>query len=893
MIVNMSDALLFTKFFIPPPRHELVPRPRLIERLNEGLLKGNKLTLISAPAGFGKTTLASLWLESITIPIAWLSLDERDKDPARFLTYLIAALQNIRPGIGLNLQAILQSPQPLHIENILTLLINEITANANDFLVVLDDYHSLDSLQVDHAMEFLIDHQPAQMHLVIATREDPDLPLARLRARGQCCELRAADLQFTPVEASEFLNQVMGLNLSDGDVAALETRTEGWIAGLQMAAISMHGLQDMEGFIQSFTGSHRFVMDYLIEEVIRRQNGNIQTFLQKTSILDRMCGSLCDAILQDPSGSSQSILEYLERANLFIIPQDNERHWYRYHHLFSSLLRKRLGQSLAHEEIIRLNIIASEWYENNDMTLEAFRHAAAANDIERAMRLMESGKMPMQLRGTVTTILDWLVSLPTSILNAQPSLLWKQAEMLLLSGRFTEVEEKLEAAEAALVSLTPSNCSLDDTTRGLIGKIAAIRSNLAVGQQKPERILAQANRALQDLQPDQLSYRSSAIRDMGFANIILGNRAEARRNFTESLSVAKVSGDMVEPLLSTIGLAQVYEMENQLCLADECYQRILPEISDYSMLNTGVVYLGMARIHYQWNILDIAEKFGEQSLQLAQQFSQIISRVIMSKVFLAHLKLARGEVESATVIVTQAEQIARQQILLHLMPNIVAVKVRIWLCQGNLTAAEELTQQYDLPMSRARVLLAQGNPSDALKLLELFRQQMEEKDWQDERLRAVVLQAVALYLSGDKKTAVEVLGEALVLAEPNGFIRLFLDEGVPMAELLSTAAAQAIHQDYVTRLLTAFEPDLKDKQTQAFVPGLRSSMIGSALVEPLSPREFEILRLLAKGLSNQQICERLYLALDTVKGHNRKIFDKLNVNSRSEAIARAHELNLL
>jgi LuxR family maltose regulon positive regulatory protein len=705
--------------------------------------------------------------------------------------------------------------------------------------------------------------------------------------------LRAADLQFTPAEATEFLNHGMGLNLSDGDVAALETRTEGWIAGLQMAAISMQGLQDIEGFIQSFTGSHRFVMDYLLEEVLSRQPENIQIFLQKTSILDRLCGTLCDALLFDPSSPGQSILEYLEHANLFIIPQDNDRCWFRYHHLFASLLRKKLGQSLDHEGINRLHFLASEWFENNDMILEAFRHAAAANDIERAIRLMESNKMPLYLRGTVTTILDWLVKLPESVLNAQPSLWWKQAELLLLKGQITGVEEKLEAAEAALAALFPSTDTLDSTTRDLIGKIAAIRSNLAVAQQNAEAILIQTNRALEFLLPDNLAFRSSVTRDMGFAYNLQGKRTEAGHSFAEALSISIGSGDAVEPLLSIIGLAQIYELENKLYLANEYYQRILPKISENSIMNAGVVYIGMARIHYQWNNLGTAEKYIEQSLQLAQQFSQIPHRLFMSELLLAQLKLASGDLGSSLAILTKNEQIARRYDFPHRIPNVISAKVMILLRQGDLPTADQLTLQYDIPITRARVLLAQGKPSAALSLLESFRKQMEVKNWQDERLKTIALQAVAFHLSGDDSKALECLSEAMAVAEPDGFIRLFLDEGAPMAELLSIAASQGIHRDYVTILLTAFESETTGKQPQSSIPGSHPPLKESALVEPLSPREWEILHLLAKGLSNQQICQRLYLALDTVKGHNRKIFDKLDVKSRSEAVARARELGLL
>ena len=474
----MSTPILATKLYIPPPRPKVVLRPRLIERLNEGLHR--KLTLISAPAGFGKTTLVSEWVAGCERPVAWLSLDEGDNDPTRFLTYLVAALQTIAANIGAGVLGVLQSPQPPPTESILTALLNEITTIPDNFVLVLDDYHVIDAKPVDHALTFLLEHLPPQMHLVIATREDPHLPLARLRARGQLTELRAADLRFTPAEAAEFLNQVMGLNLSAEDIAALETRTEGWIAGLQLAALSMQGHQDATSFIKSFTGSHHFVLDYLVEEVLQQQPESVQTFLLRTSILDRLCGPLCDAVLLDPSASGQETLEYLEHANLFIVPLDNERRWYRYHHLFADLLRQRLHQSTASSTgdegsgVAELHIRASQWYEDNGLELEAFHHAAAANDVERAERLIEGKGMPLHFRGAVTPVLDWLESLPTTVLDARPSLWVTYASLLLITGQTTGVEEKLQAAEAALQGAEP-----DDKTRDLIGQIAAIRATLA------------------------------------------------------------------------------------------------------------------------------------------------------------------------------------------------------------------------------------------------------------------------------------------------------------------------------------------------------------------------------------------------------------------------------
>src|SRR6184192_1195564 len=417
----MPTPILATKLYLPRLRPHVVIRPRLLERLNEGLHR--KLTLIAAPAGFGKTTLVSEWVEGIERPrarTAWLSLDEGDNDPARFLTYLVAALQTIAATIGQGVLGMLQSPQPPPPETILTALLNDLTTIRDHFVLVLDDYHVIEAKPVDQALTYLVDHLPPQMHLVIATREDPPLPLARLRVGGHLTEVRAVDLRFTPSEAAAFLTQVMGLPLSAQDIAALERRTEGWIAGLQLAAISLQGQQDATSFITSFTGSHHFVLDYLVEEVLGQQPERVQTFLLRTSILDRLCGPLCDAVLIDPAISGRETLEYLERANLFIVPLDNERRWYRYHQLFADLLRQRLNQITTtstgdgRDGVAELHMRASQWFEDNGLEIEAFHHAVAANDVERAERLIEGKGIPLHFRGAVTALLDWLESLPTT-----------------------------------------------------------------------------------------------------------------------------------------------------------------------------------------------------------------------------------------------------------------------------------------------------------------------------------------------------------------------------------------------------------------------------------------------------------------------------------------------
>ena len=919
----MRAAILATKLYAPPPRPRAVPRPRLIEQLNAGLSMGHKLTLISAPAGFGKTTLVSEWVAGLApglspsgrregVRVAWLSLDTGDSDPARFLAYLVAALQTIFAGIGAGVMAALESSQPPATEALLTVLLNEIAALRQEFILVLDDYHLVDAQPVDQALAFLIEHQPPQMRLVIATREDPQLPLARLRARGQLAELRAADLRFTPAEAAEFLNQVMGLNLSTEDIAALDTRTEGWIAGLQLAALSMQGQRDTAGFIRSFTGSHHFVLDYLVEEVLGQQPADVQVFLLRTSILDRLCGPLCDAVMgigestnhaarSTPLTHSHAILEDLDRANLFIVPLDNERRWYRYHHLLAELLRQRLGQSLAPEEIAELHLRASEWYENNDLLLEAFQHAADANDMERAERLITGRKMPFHSLAAVTAILDWLESRPQTVMEARPWLWVRSATSLLMAGQITGVEEKLQAAEKVL-----QNAAVDDRTCDVMGQIAAIRATLALIRYQPEQAIPQARRALGYLHSDNLPFRCRAVWTLGFAHQLQGDRAAARQAYTEAIAIGQSFGNVYYTVLATTSLGQIQEADNQLYQAAETYQRSLHLLSDQGPPNASEECVGLARVHYQWNDLDTAERYAQQSFEQALQYDRAIDRYIICEVLLARLKLTRGEIAGAAAMLAEIEQAVRQNNFVQRMPEVAAVQVRLLLRQGHLAAAAQLAGQNDLPLTQARVLIARNDPSAALSILTPYRQQVEAKGWADERLRALTLEALALYALRAKDKALQLLGEALALAEPGGFIRVFVDEGEPMRMLIADFRSwidkplrghDPSLPGYVDKLLAAFgqPPPIADLgQSQIRNPQLVLNRAeASAILEPLSQRELEVLKLIAQGLSNREIGARLFLALDTVKGHNRRIFDKLLVQSRSEAIARARELGLL
>lgn len=932
----MNPTLISTKIDIPPRRNKVVLRPRLIERLNEGL--HGKLTLVSASAGFGKTTLISEWLADCGRPAAWLSLDEGDNDIIRFLILLFTALKRVEVPIGESVFSALQSPQPPSIESILAVVINEINSIPNDIILVLDDYHVIDIPAIDPILTFLLEHMPPKLHLVIITREGLHLPLARLRVRNQLTELRVADLRFNSLEAAGFLNQVMDLNLSSDNIAALETHTEGWIAGLQLAAISMQGHKDASSFIQSFSGNHHFVLDYLMEEVLQQQSDSVQTFLLYTSILDRLCGPLCDAVLFNTSYvPGQETLKYLERANLFIIPLDNDRSWYRYHHLFGDLLRQRLQQKLSmstdNERIgmAELHIRASEWYEDNGLDLEAFHHATAANDVERAARLVEGDGTPLHIRGGVNPVLNWLKTLPKGILDARPSLWVMYASVLIMAGQPTGIEQKLQAAEAGLqgakldnktrdligliattratlvllvitgqpttgpeqilhdTESTLQSTESDDKTNDLVGIIAPKQANLVSSQHQVETIIAQSLRALEYLRPDNLPVRTAATWMLGQAYQHQGDRAAAIQAYTDAISISLKLEYNIITLAATIGLGNVLEGDNQLYLAAQTYRRALQLAGNPPLPVTYEAHLGLARICYEWNDMNSAEQHAQVSLQLAQQLENRDS-FISCEVFLARVKLAKKELTGAEVILAKVGHFVRQHNFVYRMPEIAAAQVLTFIHQGNLAAAAHLAQTYELSMSQARVDLARGDTSAALAALALFQEQLKAKDWKDEQLKVMVLQIVVLYRHGERDKALQLLTGLLDQAEKGGFIRSFVDEGTLMAELLSEAASYGVMPEYIGRLLDVFVVEEQKSEDQS---ELRSFPPVQPLIEPLSERELDVLKLIAQGLSNQEICERLFLAMSTVKGHNRNIFGKLNVQRRTEAVARARLLGLL
>ena len=907
--------LLRTKLYIPPPRPKVVLRPRLVGRLNEGL--EGKLTLISAPAGFGKTTLVSEWVAVCERPVAWLLLDEGDNDSTRFLTYLVAALQTIASNIGVGALAVLQAPQPPPTEVILTVLLNEITSIPDNFVFVLDDYHLIDSKPVDNVLTFLLEHLPLQMHLVIATREDPHLPLSRLRARGQLTELRAADLRFTPSEAAEFLGQVMGLNLSAEDIAALEARTEGWIAGLQLAALSMQGHQDVTSFIQSFTGSHHFVLDYLVEEVLHQQSESIQTFLLNTSILDRLCGSLCDAVLLDPSASGQETLEYLEHANLFIVPLDNERHWFRYHHLFADLLRQRLQRSSTlstgkeKRGVDELHRRASEWYEHNGSAADAIRHALAAEDFARAADLVELVMPGTDRSRQYATLLGWLKAIPDELVRLRPVLSYWYASISMSCGELGGVEPRLRDAERWLDTTADTAAMVvvdKEEFRRLPGMIAIIRAGLALARGDIPETVKYARRVL-DLAPeDDLLMLGGAASQLGLAAWTNGDLETARRMTAEGMANLRLAGYISPAIGCAKVLVDIQIAQGSLHEAMTTYERALQwatEPGEPVLPGAADMYVGMSDLYREFNDL----KTAMQHLLTSQALGELAGlspNPYRWCAAMARIREAQGDLGGALDLLDQAERLYDSAFAPNVRP-VATRKVRVWVAQGRLGEAlgwaheqglsveNELSYLHEFDhITLARLLLASylsdranGSISEVAGLLERLLKAAEEGGRMGSVIEILVLQAIAYHAQGDLPAALLHLQHALMLAEPEGYVRMFLDEGSSMMQLLREASAREIMPDYTGKLLASFEAEKRKSEDKPDLPPAQP------LIEPLSQRELKILQLIAQGLSNREIGERLFLALDTIKGHNRKIFDKLQVQSRTEAVARARELGLL
>jgi LuxR family maltose regulon positive regulatory protein len=912
-------VLLTTKLHIPPLRPELVSRRRLIERLDAGLHR--KLTLISAPAGFGKTTLVSEWLHGLgdrgqrRPQVAWLSLDEGDNDPARFLAYTMAALSRAGgtdTGLGQRALDLLRSAGVAGAaapptEAVLTALINDIAARPRRTILVLDDLHLVEAQAVHDALAFLLEHlppPPGGLHLVIASREDPRLPLARLRARGQLTEVRAADLRFTTSEAAEFLNQVLGLDLAAEDVSVLERRTEGWIAGLQLAAISMRGRQDVSRFIQGFSGSHRFVLDYLLEEVLEQQPAAVQTFLLQTSILDRLTGPLCDALTAREDGTAT--LEMLELANLFIVSLDEERRWYRYHHLFADLLRQRLRQSQP-EQVPALHLRASEWYQQHGLSAEAIEHALRGEEFERAALLIEERIDAMWQRAEHTRMRRWLEELPRELATFRPRLGITRAYYLFVSGQLQAGERLLQDAEEALEA--GRDLAADAPPPDLEGRIAVIRALISADRGDVPAIIRQASQALEALPEYDLTWRSLAAITLGDAHSYLGDMTASYQARSEARRACQAAGNIFYIILANLKLASTLRAQGRLQQTVELCRQQVRLAGEYGLAHAHMIGLILAiwgETLAELNDLDGALQQAEKGAGLAAE-SPNVALSGHSYLCLMRVLYSSGDLDAVQELIHKIEKMALDLDVPPWLANQSAVwQARIWLDRDNLDAASRWAQDRGPDSGRgsqpprlidyyslfedimlARVRIAGGRLEEAIVLLPRLLETAEAGGRKTSAIEILLLQALALEAGGDATAAMASLQRALTLAEPEGFIRIFVEEGPPAARLLQAALDRGIAPGYVRRLLAAFPPG----ESRAAPSG--SQVDQSALFEPLSERELEVLQLIADGLTNREIAARLFLSLNTVKAHTRNIYGKLDVHSRTRAIARSQELGLL
>ena len=919
----MPTPILATKLYIPPPRPKIVLRPRLIERLNEGLSSGRKLTIISASAGFGKTTLVSEWVASCGRPVAWLSLDEGDNDSTCFLIYFIAALQTIAPKIGAGMLAALQSHQPPPIESILTALINEINTLPENFILVLDDFHIIDSKPVDNALTFLLEHLPPQMHLVFATREDPPLPLARLRARGQLTELRAADLRFTTSEAAGFLNQGMGLNLSVENIAALEARTEGWIAGLQLAALSMQGRSDAASFIKSFSGSHHFILDYLVEEVLQRQPEHVRNFLLQTAILDRLSSPLCDAVTGQEDG--KGMLEALERGNLFVIPLDDQRQWYRYHHLFAEVLQAHLREAQP-DRVSALHRRASEWYERNGLRPDAIRHALAAKDFELAAGLIELTG-PTTEDGSIqqATWLGWVKRLPEELIRARPVLNVWYAYVLLGSGdleaaesRFKDAERWLESADTMKVQQPAPSVEMvvvdKKQFKSLPATIAIGRAYIALALGNIPDTVRYASQVLELTEADPFRH-SQAYMLLGLTYWASGDLEAAERVFAEYTMKLRTAGNIPDAIDTSVVLADIRLALGHLHEAIHTLEQLLQFVMDQGEpipLVAADLHRELSKLHLEQGNLEAAAQHLQRSKELGEKAQSPVLRYRLC-IDQARLKTAQGDLEGALALLDEAQRLYIRSPLPDFCP-ISAMKARIWVAQGKLTKAQGWVREQGLSVddapsylrefehvTLARLLIAphQNDPKvgsvyEAFALLERLLQAAEEGKRMGSVIEILALLALAHAAQGDLPPALVSLERALTLAEPEGFVRIFLDEGKPMAELLGRLRDEGGRMKaFLHTLLAAYGKQEGVHPSHLHFAQAQVSLILQPLVEPLSENELEVLSLLRTELSGPEIARERMVSLSTIRTHTQHIYAKLGVNNRRAAVRRAEELGLL
>jgi len=905
--------LLDTKFFLPSIRPDLVSRPRLIKQLNEGL-QGN-LTLISAPAGFGKTTLASSWARQLldgvrrsptAYRLAWLSLDEDDNDPRRFLTYLISALMKANPSdppIGDAAMGMLADQPVPPAEVILTSLINSFSAIPGRIVLVLDDFHVIESPAIDAALGFLLDHLPPPLHLVLVTRIDPQLPLAQMRACNQLHELRGSDLRFTPRESADFLNRTMGLDLPEEAIERLEARTEGWIAGLQLAAVSIRSQTDPLAFIRSFSGSHRFVLEYLLEEVLEQRPAGTRDFLLQTSILERFTAPLCDAVI-DHAGS-EAIIHALNQANLFILPLDDEGRWYRYHQLFTDLLGQRLRQ--AQPGIVpELHLRASAWFAEHGFTELAIRHALSAGEDDRAAALAEQAWREMHMSYGGVDWLRWVQPIPDEVVRSRPVISIGYGWSLLDTGDLQGADRRLIDAERWIDSQAAEQdgAEIDEKAmRSMRGSIANARAYRAQALGDVKATMAFTRQALRVLPEDDYFERSLSAILPGFAHWADGELDKAHADISRAIEYMRTLDKLPFVISFTTYLADVMIAQGRLNEAREHYRQLLDAANRAGVPDlpeTSVVHFGLSEILHEQGELQAARRHLAQGEQLGElpTFPPWHRRRVLARMRLLE---ADGDVDGEIKLLEGARRLYYRHPIPDVRP-LSALIARAQLAAGNLTAALRWVSENSLApddatqylheyehLTLVRVLIAAhqqdpagGSLERAAALLARLLEAAEQGGRTGSEIEILALRAVALRALGKLPAAMEALERALGLAEPEGYVHTFAAEGAAMGDLLPRISMKEPRMGaYVRRVLGAFEGGRHE------TPG------DQLLVEPLSEREIEVLQLLAQGLTNREIAAALYLSLNTVKVHTRNIYGKLAVRNRTQAVARARELGIL
>jgi LuxR family maltose regulon positive regulatory protein len=890
----MKEILLNTKLHVPQYRRGMVQRSRCQKFLTEA--KANRLLLISAPAGFGKTSLLSQWLADYRNATAWITLDKNDNDPARFIRYLAAGIQRTAPGTGNAVIDILNSPQAEtpEIEPLLTLLMNDLSEVKNDIIIVLDDYHVIENINIHQGVSFLIENMPSQVHLVISTRSDPPMPIARWRARRQMTEIRGDDLRFSSEETRELIKMLTGHELSADEINILGTKTEGWAAGLQMAALSLQGKSDIAGYIKTFSGSNRYIMDYLVEEVLRGQSKEMEAFLLQTSILERLNSPLCEAVTRQPGGQKQ--LEKLENANMFLVPLDDRRRWYRYHRLFADLLSVRLQESQP-ELMKELHLRAARWFEDNDYLTEAITHALASGDHLHTAKLVEKAAIELITRGELSTLTGYHELIPKEITATRPVLCVYFSWTYIFSGRIRESQLLLDQAETILNRETPNEENSD-----LQGNIEVQQAFAADIQGDITGAIELLNKADQHLAKTNYLMRSVIPFIRARVYRLNGDMAKTNEQLREVARLARETGNIMTLATATYDLASTWKIEGKLRQAAALYEDTIQTATEMKARHFGTlakIDAGMSDLRREWNDLETAGRDVQEAIAGMKSWRNPTDMVI-ANIMQSRIQQAQGDFNGAAASLEKAAQIRQKAMVFEPIGTMLETdRVKLWLNKGNTAAVniwlEKLQTASNKPtllreleeLARARVLLAQGKLLQALRILENIEQGAEAGGRKGRLIEILILKSLALKTQGENDKAISSLAKALYLAEPEGYIRSFIDEGKPMAELLYTFRQKQptdpneyhIGKDYLDKLLKAFP--------EAHKPG------NIRLFEELSRREIEILRRMAEGKTNKQIAEELIISPGTVKAHTANIYRKLDAVNRTQAIALAREHKLL